>query len=59
MHQQDAKDVKVKMDLLKKVPIPNANAATMVAIKKMAAGDNIDHKTTSTTIFSSKNCKST
>lgn len=37
----DAKDVKVKMDLLKKSD-PNANAATMVAIKKMAAGDNID-----------------
>ena len=34
----DAKDVKVKMDLLKKSD-PNASAATMVAIKKMAAGD--------------------
>lgn len=39
--QQDAQDIKVKMDLLKKSD-PNANAATMVAIKKMAAGDNID-----------------
>ena len=38
---QDAKDVKVKLDLLKKSD-PNANAATMVAIKKLAAGDNID-----------------
>ena len=36
--QQDAKDIKVKLDLLKKSE-PNANAATMVAIKKMAAGD--------------------
>ena len=34
----DAKDVKVKMDLLKKSD-PDASAATMVAIKKMAAGD--------------------
>ena len=38
---QDAKDVKVKLDLLKKSD-PNANAATMVAIKKMAAGDMVD-----------------
>ena len=38
---QDAKDVKVKLDLLKKSD-PNANAATMVAIKKLAAGDNVD-----------------
>jgi len=37
----DAKDVKVKMDLLKKSD-PDASAATMVAIKKMAAGDMID-----------------
>ena len=37
----DAKDVKVKMDLLKKSD-PDASAATMVAIKKMAAGDTID-----------------
>ena len=38
---QDAKDIKVKLDLLKKSD-PNASPATMVAIKKMAAGDNID-----------------
>ena len=38
---QDAKDIKVKLDLLKKSD-PNASAATMVAIKRMAAGDNID-----------------
>ena len=41
MHQdkdRGAKDVKVKLDLLKKSD-PNANAATMVAIKKLAAGD--------------------
>jgi len=38
---QDAKDIKVKLDLLKKSD-PNASAATLVAIKKMAAGDNID-----------------
>ena len=52
----DAKDVKVKMDLLKKSD-PNANAATMVAIKKMAAGDNIDPTRQQALQFSSKIAK--
>jgi len=38
---EDAKDIKVKLDLLKKTD-PNANATTMVAIKKLASGNNID-----------------
>ncbi len=35
---EDAKDVKVKLDLLKKTD-PNANATTMIAIKKLASGE--------------------
>ena len=54
---QDAKDVKVKLDLLKKSD-PNANAATMVAIKKIAAGDNI-YPTRQQALQSIQNCKST